>query len=129
MPDAPLRRVEVTRAPGQLTTNTIPAVHRGPQEIRGYTISACPYSRNLHLMNTSLHPLREYTSPTELRRLSLFNRLALYGGLALLRWAHRGQASSEPTYGRLVRDPRRPLDQAAERRELVAACHRLHGVG
>lgn len=80
-------------------------------------------------MNTSLRPLREYTSPTELRRLSVLDRLALYGGLALLRWAHRGQASAEPAHSRLARGPRRPLDGPDERRELVAARRRLHAVG
>lgn len=128
MPDALLRRVRAEAQP-KPHTDTISAVIAPREKFAACAISICPDSETLTIMNTSIHPVREYTAPTELRRLSVLDRLALHGGLALLRWAHRGQSAAEPTDSRLARHPRRPLDGPAERRELVAAHRRLRAVG
>lgn len=78
-------------------------------------------------MNTLLNPAPEYTQPTELRRLNVLDRLALYGGLALIRWARRDRSPAIAIQPRPVGVPHRTssLDDLVERRELVEARHRL----
>ncbi|MFT4294618.1 MAG: hypothetical protein QM582_04320 [Micropruina sp.] len=78
-------------------------------------------------MNTLLNPVHEYTRPTELRRLSILDRLALHGGLALIRWAQRDRHAASPEHP--VDAAKRPLDLPAERRALVEARHRIHALG
>ncbi|NMD46009.1 MAG: hypothetical protein GYA85_04495, partial [Propionibacterium sp.] len=58
--------------------------------------------------------------------LSLLDRLALHGGLALIRWARRDQHTST---GITAHGASRALDAQVRRRELVEARHRLRLVG
>lgn len=77
-------------------------------------------------MNTALQTIREHRHPPELPRLSLLDRLALHGGLALIRWARRDQHTST---GITAHGASRALDAQIQRRELVEASHRLRLAG
>lgn len=77
-------------------------------------------------MNTLVKPVHEYTTSTELRRLPVLDRLALHGGLALIRWAQRQQPSVER---QLTGGRQRRFDSVSESRQLAEARRRLRAVG
>lgn len=80
-------------------------------------------------MNTLEKPIHEYTTSTELRRLSVFDRLALHGGLALIRWAQREQPSVPSEQHRIDGGRSHRFDSVSESRERIEARHRLRAVG
>ena len=70
-------------------------------------------------MNTLEKPIHEYTTSTELRRLSVFDRLALHGGLALIRWAQREQPSVPSEQHRIDAGRSHRFDSVSESRERI----------
>ncbi len=80
-------------------------------------------------MNTLEKPVHEYTMSTELRRLSVFDRLALHGGLALIRWAQREQPSVPSERHRIDAGRRHRFQSASEARQRVEARRRIRAVG
>ena len=77
-------------------------------------------------MNTSVKT-REHSHPTTLAPLGLLDRLALNGGLVLIRWARRSQQPSGVAvrHRATVRDRAQAWDAQTHHRELTEARHRL----
>jgi len=77
------------------------------------------------IMNLTLESERQLIQPTTLPRLSTFDRVALHGGLALIRWARRAEQAPHAWAELHRRRAQSVLAQATLRRELVEATHRL----
>lgn len=77
------------------------------------------------IMDITLESRKSLTRATELRPLSAFDRIALHGGLALIRWARRAEQAPRLSFHTLSRRSQNALAAAIQRRELVEATHRL----
>ena len=77
-------------------------------------------------MNTVTHTRTEQTRHNDLPAPSVLDRVALYGGLALIRWANR--AETTPASKPRRHQARHALHAVAERRRQGEASYRIERV-
>ena len=79
-------------------------------------------------MNTIVESRTDHSHPPQLRSFNLLDRLALYGGLALIRWARRsdqdGRTIDTDRVTLPARQAREVLESRIAHRELTEARYR-----